>query len=97
MIGRPVLLINLLAKRYNLVPVIFCGRTAFLTTLGRCAALLADDCSKKRKTLHGSHAARNCAQTSASEGGYLIGYSLVGCIDGTRRIHGPDLDCGILR
>lgn len=65
--------------------------------MGRCGALLADDRSKIRKSLHGFHAARCCAKTSAAEGAYLIGYRLVACIDGTREIHGLDLDRCMLR
>ena len=41
------------------------------------AGVVADDRSKIRKSLQGFHAARNCTETSASEGGYLIGYRLV--------------------
>ena len=52
---------------------------------------------RKENLLHGFHAARSHTQTAASEGGYLIGYRLVACIDGTWEIRGPDLDCRILR
>ena len=71
-------------------------RAAFHTVSGRCGALLADDRSKIRKSLQGFHAAWSCTKTSASEGGYLIGYRLVACIDGAREIHGLDLDRCIL-
>ena len=52
---------------------------------------------RKENILHGFYAARSHTRTAASEGGYLICYRLVACIDGTWEIRGADLDCLILR